>query len=294
MDAENKNTALIFQGQTFDFRKEYEDSEFVRKNLHIFQRHSSINLRSVCEGTEKYDPLMRTMYEQPAIFAVSLLKAREYERHYHKACMGHSLGELASLTTAGVIESEQEGLYLVQVRGRACAEANRKTPGNMAVLYGNIDMEKTRQICETNGVYTANINIPGEQVVISGQTQRMSKACEQFTSQGLKVIPLDLGGMFHCQEMIEAEEKWRESLKQVRFRPPNTDTSLVMISTGNTETDPEIIKECVASQLTQPIEFEKAVNTLVSLDVEEIHEVATKKTLSGFIRKIRNRLKRRD
>lgn len=286
------NCALVFQGQTYPFREEYANSKFVRRNLPWFQRFTRIRLKEVCEGAQKYNPLLKTMYEQPAILAVMLLKAREEESHKHKALMGHSFGELIALRTAGVVKSDEDAMFLAQSRGMCMAQANLKNPGSMAALVGNISMPFVDYLCEKNETYMANVNVPGEQVVISGKTKRVKAVCEVLSSQGVHIFPIDIGGAFHSPEMEEAKNQWQDSVEQIEFNPPRG-TNVIMMSTGRVENDPDVIRECLLRQLTGSVYFQRAVDTLVSeLKIEEIHEVGSKKTLTGFIKKITRRLSR--
>lgn len=287
------NCALVFQGLTYQFQEEYAASRYVRRNLSWFQRFTSVNLERVCEGTQKYNPLFKTRYEQPAILAVELLKAREDDGHRHDAFMGHSFGELAALRAAQVIKSDEEAMFLAQTRGECMAKANYKNPGSMVALVGNIPMSFAAYVCEKNGVSIGTVNVPGEQIVISGRTSQVEAVCKIFTRQEIRIFPLDTGGAFHSPEMEEAKINWQDSVMQIKFHPPNE--PVIMMSTGQVETDPALIKECLLKQLTQSVHLEKAVNTLVAdLGVEEIHEVGSRKTITVFITKIKRRLLRKN
>src|SRR5689334_20126064 len=112
------------------------------------------------------DPFARvdesTRFQQPAIFCASL-SAWEAAGLEPGAAAGHSLGELAALTAAGVLDRD-DALELVVLRGRLMAEAD--PDGSMIALIGG-SADDAKQIAEQSGTTVANDNAPG-QIILSG------------------------------------------------------------------------------------------------------------------------------
>src|SRR5262249_25267166 len=108
-----------------------------------------------------------TRYAQPAIFLASLAGWRtvldaQLEPH---ALAGHSLGEIAALTAAGVLTPEQ-GLDLVLLRGKLMDEITTTAHGGMiAILKGSVS--QAERLADAHGLRVANYNAPG-QTVLSG------------------------------------------------------------------------------------------------------------------------------
>ena len=98
---------------------------------------------------------------------------------------GHSLGELAALAAAGVLDRD-DALELVVLRGRLMAEAD--DTGSMLALVGATD-EEAREIAAHAGVTVANDNAPG-QVVLSGAARRRSRTAEEAARErGRRALP---------------------------------------------------------------------------------------------------------
>ena len=122
------------------------------------------------------------------------------------ATAGLSLGEFTALTAAGAMSFE-DGLRVVRQRGRFMQEACDVTKGGMAAIIG-LDEAPTREVCAEAGVVLANLNCPG-QLVISGEAEKIAKACELAKAKGAKrAMPLHGGGRVslaaHGQRAAEA------------------------------------------------------------------------------------------
>src|SRR5437764_5116763 len=120
----------------------------------IFERANQIvgyDLLQIClEGpAEKLDS---TVYSQPALFVTSLaalewLKANKPEVvESCTAAAGLSLGEYTALVFAGVMSLE-DGLRVVQERGRAMQDAANAVPTGMVSVLG-LDAEKIEAACK--------------------------------------------------------------------------------------------------------------------------------------------------
>jgi [acyl-carrier-protein] S-malonyltransferase len=102
-----------------------------------------------------------------------------------------SLGEFTALTAAGAMSFE-DGLRVVRQRGRFMQEACDVTRGGMAAVIG-LDEAPTREVCAEAGVVLANLNCPG-QLVISGEADKITKACELAKAKGAKRAIAAAGG----------------------------------------------------------------------------------------------------
>ncbi|MCD6376678.1 MAG: ACP S-malonyltransferase, partial [Caldisericaceae bacterium] len=143
--------AFIFPGQASQFvgmgKDLYEQFETARK---IFDRADEIldfGLKKVCfEGPE--EELKLTYITQPAIFVHSLavyylLKEKGMEV---QGMAGHSLGEYSALVAASSLSFE-DGLRLVQIRGRLMYESGKKNPGTMAAIIG-LSEKQVNELCQ--------------------------------------------------------------------------------------------------------------------------------------------------
>src|SRR5687767_13496420 len=144
------------------------------------------DLASICFAGPESE-LTKTENAQPGIFLVSwiafqLLKEKIPNLSF-AATAGLSLGEFTALTAAGVMSFEH-GLKVVRERGRFMQEACEVTKGSMAAIIG-LDEGPTREVCTEAGVELANLNCPG-QIVISGEAEKILKACDLAKAKGAK------------------------------------------------------------------------------------------------------------
>src|SRR5271156_3464612 len=131
-------TALLFAGQgsqTVGMGRDLCDKYDVCRNL--FTRANEVlgrDIQKICfEGPE--DVLTKTDNAQPGIFLMSLacleaLKSQLPNLHFD-ATAGLSLGEFTALAAAGAVGFD-DGLRMVQMRGRFMQEACDATNGGMA------------------------------------------------------------------------------------------------------------------------------------------------------------------
>ena len=243
------------------------------------------DLASICFNGPESD-LVKTENAQPAIFLVSwvafqLLKARLPGLQF-QAAAGLSLGEFTALTAAGVFSFE-DGLKVVSRRGRYMQEACEATRGGMAAVIG-LDETSTRAVCEEAGVVLANLNCPG-QLVISGEIERIGKACELAKAKGARrALPLPVAGAYHSPLMVGAKEKLRAELASLSIRPP----TLTVISnvTAKPHGQPDEIRNLLVEQVTSSVRWEDSIRYLLAQGFTRFVELGPGTALSGFMKKI--------
>ena len=75
------------------------------------------------------------------------------------------------------------------------------------LLSSALDEKLTREVCAEAGVELANLGRPG-QLVISGEIEKISKACELAKAKGAKrALALTVAGAYHSQLMASAQSK---------------------------------------------------------------------------------------
>jgi [acyl-carrier-protein] S-malonyltransferase len=233
------------------------------------------------------EELTLTVNLQPAITAVNLacLHAVNQEGIHANVSAGHSLGEYAALTSAGVI-SNYEALRLVQKRGELMHRESIANPGAMAAVIG-LDIESLRQIvalaAEKGVLSIANHNTK-EQIVITGEKEALSYALELIKKNGAKAIPLKVSGAWHCKLMIKAVDDFRQFMAKIPFSSPRG--TILFNATANSENEPEKIKEIMAQQLVSPVKWYDIIKKMLDNGVDCFIEVGPKKVLTGLLQKI--------
>ena len=237
-------TALLFAGQGAQVVGMGKDlAEKFPSAKAWFDRANAVlgyDLAGICFNGPEVE-LTKTENAQPGIFLVSwvcfeLLKERvgvqsrdlrdysvtdtlkrELQLKF-EATAGLSLGEFTALTVAGAMSFE-DGLRVVRQRGRFMQEACDTTRGGMAAIIG-LDEAPTREVCAEAGVELANLNCPG-QLVISGEVEKISKACELAKAKGAKrAIPLTVAGAYRSPLMAGAQSKLQVELAKIKISAP--------------------------------------------------------------------------
>lgn len=231
--------------------------------------------------------LSRTDNAQPAIFTTSiacLAAAREAGVLGDAPAFvsGHSLGEYSALCAADAIAFE-DGVRLVEERGRLTQQAAEATPGRMAALLG-LDEAAAQSVCDDAGAELCNINAPG-QIVIGGATAAIEKACALALERGAKrAIPLDVGGAFHTSLMQPAVAAFSEAVAAAGIRAPSS--AWVSNKTAERIDGPAAIGDALVYQLTHPVRWVQCVQHMESQGVTSMIEIGPGRVLTGLIKRI--------
>jgi [acyl-carrier-protein] S-malonyltransferase len=282
-------TALLFAGQgaqAVGMGKDF--AEKIPSARAWFDRANSAvgyDLASICFAGPEAE-LTKTENAQPGIFLVSwvafqLLKERVPSLQFG-ATAGLSLGEFTALTAAGAMTFE-DGLKLVRQRGRFMQEACDVTLGGMAAIIG-LDEAPTREVCAEAGVALANLNCPG-QLVISGETEKISKACELAQAKGARrALPLTVAGAYHSPLMASAQPKLEAELAGITLKAP----AIPVISnvTAEPHADAETIRLRLVEQVTSSVRWEASMRHLLAQGFTRFIELGPGTALSGFMKRI--------
>lgn len=235
------------------------------------------------EGTA--EQLKETKVTQPAVFLHSVILAKTLGSDFKPEMVaGHSLGEFSALVAAGALTFE-DGLKLVSQRALAMQKACEITPSTMAAVLG-LDDRVVEDVCATiDGVVVpANYNCPG-QLVISGETTAVEKACIAMKEAGAKrALILPVGGAFHSPMMEPAREELAAAIEKTTFSTPvcpvyqNVPASAV--------TNPDEIKQNLIIQLTAPVKWTQSVQNMVANGATLFTEAGPGNVLQGLVKKI--------
>jgi len=243
------------------------------------------DLASICfNGPEP--ELTKTENAQPGIFLVSwvafqLLKEQAPALKFD-ATAGLSLGEFTALTAAGAMSFE-DGLRVVRQRGKFMQEACEATHGGMAAVIG-LDEAPTREICAEAGVTLANLNCP-DQIVISGESDKITKAIELAKAKGAKrAISLPVAGAYHSPLMTGAQPKLQAELAKVKLSPPVV--PVISNVTGQPHGNAAEISTRLVEQVTSSVLWEKSMRCLLAQGFTRFIELGPGTALSGFMKRI--------
>ena len=225
------------------------------------------------------DPFPRagesTRFAQPAIFCASLAGWDALDLDA-AAAAGHSLGELAALAAAGVLERD-DALKLVVLRGALMAEADDS--GSMLALVG-ADQEDAEAVAQAAGITVANDNAPG-QVVLSGPREKLKVAEEAARERGKRTIAVDVAGAFHSPSMEPAVEPFRAALDETEVH----EAAFPVFSCASTEPFEDVRAE-LAAALTKPVRWRETMIALHEAGGRRFVEVGPGKVLARLGKRI--------
>ena len=280
--------AYIFPGQGAQFTGMgldlYEKSTIAKD---YFEKANSILGFSITDimFTGTAEQLKETKVTQPAIFLHSVILANVLRDSFlPEMVAGHSLGEISALVANGVLTFE-DGLTLVSKRALAMQKACEITPSTMAAVLG-LEDAVVEEICATidGVVVAANYNCPG-QLVISGETSAVEKACEALKENGAKrALLLPVGCAFHSPMMEPAREELAAAIKATHFSNPSC--PVYQNVTANAVTNPAEIKKNLMIQLTAPVKWTQSVQQMIADGASEFIEVGPGNVLQGLVKKI--------
>ena len=280
--------AYVFPGQGEQFvgmgRDLFDASSKAKDMFHKANRILDFKITDLMfDGTE--EDLRQTKVTQPAIFLHSVILASIMDDFQPNMVAGHSLGEFSALVANKVLSFE-DGLKLVAKRANAMQKACELQPGTMAAVIGMED-SLVESVCDSihdTVVVPANYNSPG-QIVISGSIEGVEKATEKLKEAGAKrVLPLKVGGAFHSPLMEPARVELAEAINSTKF---NYGICPVYQNvTGQSVTDPEIIKKNLIAQLTSPVCWTQTMLNMIANGVNTVVEVGPGTVLQGLFKKV--------
>ena len=242
--------------------------------------------RIIFEGPE--DDLRQTFNAQPAILVMSLATlaaGREINPRLQEApafVAGHSLGEYSALVAAGALQLD-DGIRLVQQRGRLMQEEGESNPGTMAALLG-LEEEEVEGVCRETGAEICNINA-ATQIVIGGTRSAVARAMDLAKARGARrAIPLRVSGAFHSSLMAPVAAAMMSAFDGVELREP--DFPLVANVSAEAIRSVEALREELERQVFTAVRWRHSVEYMVARGVREFLEIGPGTVLTGLVKSI--------
>jgi [acyl-carrier-protein] S-malonyltransferase len=279
--------AIVCPGQgsqTPGFLTPWLELDGVREQLTALGQAAGLDL--VAHGTESdADTIKDTAVAQPLIVAAGLVTAsalfpaRADLAATGAVLAGHSVGELTATALAGVVTDEQ-AISLVATRGRAMAQASAVTPTGMAAVLGG-DPDEVLAALDAHGLTPANINGAG-QVVAAGTLEQVAALREAAPAKA-RVIPLQVAGAFHTTHMAPAVEALAAAAEDVTPSAPSV--RLLSNADGATVADGPDALERLVRQVSNPVRWDRCMETMLAVGVTGLLELAPAGTLVGLAKR---------
>lgn len=227
--------------------------------------------------TAEADEIKDTANAQPLIVAAGLISAHALGATDSASYVaGHSVGEITAAAIAGVL-TPLDAMKLVHARGVEMAQAASVTPSGMAAVLGG-DRELVLKTISELGLVAANDN-GGGQIVAAGDLAALAK----LAPEGARVRPLAVAGAFHTSYMQPAVDPLRELAAGISTSAPAV--GVLSNKDGAVVTDGAEVLNRIVNQIANPVRWDLCMETLVSVGVTGVIEVAPAGTLVGLIRR---------
>lgn len=291
-------TAFLFPGQGAQYvGMGVALCEKSAKAREMFSQASALlgyDLLEVCRSGPA-EKLNSTEVSQPAIYVASLAALEDFcetTPEVAESCRisaGLSLGEYSALTFSGAL-SFTDGLKLVKERGLAMQAAADMVSSAMLSVLG-LEKEQVAELCQQSShaglIRMANFLCPGN-IVVSGEL----KACETFekiaSEKGVRTIRLAVAGAFHTPVMAPALERLSRALAATEIASPRV--PVLSNVTGKAHADAGSIRDLLARQVVEPVQWEECMRNVLGLGVEKVYEVGPGRVLAGLAKRIQRKL----
>jgi [acyl-carrier-protein] S-malonyltransferase len=226
-----------------------------------------------------------TEIAQPLLVAAGLLSALALFPHPADAfgrvgvAAGHSVGEITAATGVRVITAEQ-AMVLVRERGRAMAEAAKATPTGMTAVLGG-DPDDVAAVLDRHGLTPANVNGAG-QIVAAGTLERLDTLSADPPDQA-RLRPLPVAGAFHTEHMAPAVDLLRRHARSISTHDPRT--RLLSNRDGQVVHDGRAVLDRMVNQVSNPVRWDRCMETMRDLGVTGVLEVPPAGTLTGLAKR---------
>lgn len=246
----------------------------------IARYSSAAGVDLIAAGTSwDADAIRDTRVAQPLIVAASIASWHALGVDRPEGVAGHSVGEVAALIAAGVL-TEDDGMRLVAVRGRAMAEAAAAVPTGMSAVLGGDETTVLSELSD-HGLTPANFN-GGGQIVAAGTLEALAELAAHPPA-GSRIVPLSVAGAFHTRFMAPAIEPLATAAAGTPVADPSrmlwTNADGSVVGTGRLALD------LLADQVARPVRWDLCMSSFASHGVSGVIEFAPAGTLVGLAKR---------
>jgi acyl transferase domain-containing protein len=227
-------------------------------------------------------PLDRTLYAQPALFALEHALAELWGSWgiAPAALLGHSVGEYVAACQAGVFSLE-DGLRLVATRARLMDALPE--PGAMAVARVGETRLREALAGVAGAVSIAAFNGP-EELVISGAREAVEQVLAELESGGVATSRLRVSHAFHSPLVEPMLGELERFAAQVRWQAPQR--ALVSGVTGEVAGEEVATPGYWVRQARQAVRFDACLRSLARQGCEVFLEIGPQPVLLGLGRRV--------
>ncbi|WP_341891916.1 SDR family NAD(P)-dependent oxidoreductase, partial [Variovorax sp. YR752] len=278
--------AFVFGGQGQQWlgmgRELLRSEPLFRDTLHDIdarlRRHVDWSLLEQLAAPEHASRLDDTEIAQPVLFAlqVALTALWAHWGIRPQAVTGHSVGEIAALHVAGVLDLD-EALRVVVLRARFMQRATGQ--GAMAAV-GLTEAQAQARLAPHGGQLSVGaVNSP-RGVVLSGERPALTALLAELEQEGVPQRMLPVNYAFHSAQMKLHAEAFAQALGEVRSSAPRLP---VYSTVSGRRLDARVDAAYLAGNVRQPVRFADAVTAMLGDGHGAFLEIAAHPVLAGAI-----------
>jgi [acyl-carrier-protein] S-malonyltransferase len=234
--------------------------------------------------TATADEITDTAITQPLVVAATLLAHGELTTRglltgASTIVAGHSVGEIAAYSIAGVLAAD-DAVTLAATRGAEMAKACAAEPTGMAAVLGGDEAEVLARL-DTLDLVPANRNAAG-QIVAAGAISALEKLAEDPPAKA-RVRLLATAGAFHTHFMSSALDRYSAAADAATVADPTT--TLLSNADGQPVASAADAMTKLVAQLTRPVRWDLCTATMRQREVTAIIEFPPAGTLVGIAKR---------
>ncbi len=218
------------------------------------------SLQAELASPEAASRLDQTQIAQPALFALQVALAALWKSWgvMPAAVVGHSVGEIAALHVAGVLDLE-EAMRIVWQRGRTMQQATGL--GRMASVRLNETEAHALIAPYGDRLSIGAINAPRD-VVLSGETEALTEVLATLVARGVDHRLLPVQYAFHSAQMARFQQPFVDALGAVRTAAPAI--PIYATVTGARADDVRFDASYFGRNMRDTVRFSAAVRAMVA------------------------------
>ena len=220
-----------------------------------------------------------TRYTQPCLVAVEYALARLWMSWGVEpaALLGHSVGELAAASVAGVMPFE-EALRLAALRGRLMHELSEN--GSMTAVFAGVEQVATLLKPLADRVAVAAVNGP-ESIVLSGDSDALAELTASLAERGIRTKSLPSSRAFHSPLMDPVLNAFEAAASEIEYSAPR----IPVISNRTGQPTKEYTARYWREHIRQPVLFHEGMSALFDQGHRFFVEVGPAPTLLSLARR---------
>ena len=227
--------------------------------------------------------LDKTVFTQPALYALEVALANYWTYLGGKidGVLGHSVGEYAAATIAGMLRLE-DGAMMIAHRStlmQACDQAG----GMIAVFCSMETLEKAVDVTSRAGLSVAAMNGPSN-LVLSGEREAIDALKLELDKQHIEFRELVVSHAFHSHLMEPMMEEYRSKIKDVRFSQPSI--PIYNNRFGNNDYLVMMKVDYWVDHVRKPVLFEPSVSNALEDGFSQFVEIGPRPVLLNLAQKI--------